>query len=609
AITGNGTTGYVAGIIGVVYSQLGLYKMTNSGSVTSLGNYVAGIVGLIEESDLVVSEMISSGAITSSGRDGFVAGLIGATNKNITIKTSVSNSGNVTAEGSNIGGMFGYIKLGFTANAAVTIANTGSVRTNGENVGGVIGNIEGEFTLAENGYIYNETNSIDAKGDNVGGIIGLAQDKVTVNASNVVNSIRNTGRINSAYASDAGHNVGGIIGYAMSSVVLSRSILNSGSVIGEYNVGGVIGLYASTTDSLEFTNTISNSGSIKANLYDDNNSSYVGGVVGYSGSSILLSCSVTNSGAIDAVGKYISGMFGYVNGDLVATGANLSYESSGDINSATSTQVETKYIGGVAGLVTGKVDLQFDISTTGSISGQDYIGGVIGFAESTTAGVLLGDVENGDPYTTIAATGNIGYVGGVIGYTASSLNIVSALNNATISSKGGYVGGIAGRVGSTNNDDTQNMVIVDFATNSGRITATANVSNYVGGIVGYVSNNLVNNGLGSMLSNTNSVSASGNEGYIGGIAGLVFDTVDVSTIRNTGASVTSNNVVATSESDTVGYVAGLIGKTNIFTNNTAAYNTAEVSSMGNYIGGIVGYIARTAIMYSVENAGPVTSNG
>ena len=81
--------------------------MTNSGNVTSLGDYVAGIVGYIDDSDLIVSEMLSSGAITSSGSEGYVAGLIGRTNNNITVKSSISNLGSVTSEGSNVGGMFG----------------------------------------------------------------------------------------------------------------------------------------------------------------------------------------------------------------------------------------------------------------------------------------------------------------------------------------------------------------------------------------------------------------------------------------------------------------------------------------------------------------------
>ena len=44
-ITGTGDIGYVAGIIGVTTSEVTLTKVSNSGDVTSVGDYVAGVIG------------------------------------------------------------------------------------------------------------------------------------------------------------------------------------------------------------------------------------------------------------------------------------------------------------------------------------------------------------------------------------------------------------------------------------------------------------------------------------------------------------------------------------------------------------------------------------
>ncbi|MFR9602723.1 MAG: GLUG motif-containing protein [Rikenellaceae bacterium] len=131
--------------------------------------------------------------------------------------------------------------------------------------------------------------------------------------------------------------VGGVVGFASYSKVLY--CYNKADVEGDYNVGGVVG-YTIQSSII----SCYNSGSIADNgTLDD--SSYIGGIVGYYNSGGLNVISCYNSGSVYSSGYAVGGIIGHVNG-YNAVLSNC--YNSGTVASGTST-IFTKYSAALVG--------------------------------------------------------------------------------------------------------------------------------------------------------------------------------------------------------------------------------------------------------------------
>ncbi len=213
----------------------------------------------------------------------------------------------------------------------------------------------------------------------------------------------------------------------------------------------------------------------------------------------------------------------------------------------------------------GKIE---NLSVSGSVSGNDYVGGI--------AGDNRGSVEDCD--FTGSVSGN-NYVGGVVGLNRGS--VINCTNTGSVKGSGNRVGGVVGY----NNGGT-----VKNCYNTGNISGNISYNdsgNHVGGVVGYNS--------GSVENCHNIGSVSGNS-YVGGVVGVNSSTVK--NCYNTG-SVKGSGI----------YVGGVVGNNGGSVTN--CYNTGEVS--GNYVGGVVGMnnsgdSSASASVTNCYNTGTVTGN-
>ena len=393
--------------------------------------------------------------------------------------------------------------------------------------------------------------------------------------------------------------VGGVVGYSYKRSTVTNCY-NTGSVIGEERVGGVIG-YATTTNVTNCYNT----GSV-------NGEKHVGGVVGYSrsaynGSTTVANC--YNTGSITG-SNYVGGVVGYNTGDsnngtvidCCNAGSITGEEDVGGVVGSSNCTVTNCYntgevtgigygrVGGVVGSDSGTVT---DCYNTGSVNGEERVGGVVGHGLTITdcynEGSITGKDDVGgvvgcNAYSnyngTVTNCYNIGIVnghervGGVVGYNESgttTTTVTSCYNTGSITGSN-YVGGVVGY-------NSSNSHVTDCH-NTSSITG----GNYVGGVVGYNGNN------GTITNCYNVGSVTGNY-YIGGVVGYgVGDTV--TNCYNTG-SVTGNY-----------YIGGVVGDN--LGSVTNCYNMGSVSSTDDHVGGVAGYVERDGTVTNCYNTGRVS---
>ncbi len=183
---------------------------------------------------------------------------------------------------------------------------------------------------------------------------------------------------------------------------------------------------------------------------------------------------------IDSTADY-QGLFGYVDTGGTVKDLGVSGSVSGN-----------NYVGGVVGYNSGHVKNCYN---TGSVSGSgNSVGGVVGYnSGSVTNCYNIGDVSGSK------------YVGGVVGYNYSGGSVTNSYNTGAVSG-GADVGGVVG----LNSGNVENCY------NTGTVSGPdSGTSNYVGGVVGQ------NHGSVTNCYNTGTVSGpdSGTSNYVGGVVG------------------------------------------------------------------------------------------
>lgn len=343
--------------------------------------------------------------------------------------------------------------------------------------------------IAGSGKVQLSEFALRVSADNSGGIVGHAKSKTNVKQS----SNTSTSKIN------GDNNVGGIVGYAdgtSSNKVVIDSAVNSGAVTGNNNVGGIVGggTYASLTTSA------TNSGSIKG-------VSAVGGIVGCAGdiNASNKGFSITNASNTGTVtstgGEYVGGISGYSRD----TSYSGTISNEGNISAS-----KTEIVGGVVGYLFGGT--LAGTSNTQSVSGAGNVGGIVGVLEgatidgATNSGTVTATGNNvggivGRAYTSSTdasaikifncynvgeiSNANSDSVGGIVGYARSEsagvLVVKYCYNKAKISGKT-YIGGIVGSIYTGKYSTIENC----YTTVDGTYTITATGTNVttIGAIIG-----------------------------------------------------------------------------------------------------------------------------
>ncbi len=232
------------------------------------------------------------------------------------------------------------------------------------------------------------------------------------------------------------------------------------------------------------------------------------------------------------------------------------------------------YVGSLVGKSSGTIS---NVYVTGNVTGSgNYIGGLVGRSSGTVSNV----------YITSNVTGSGDYIAGLVGYNdLATINNVTASGSVTAS--GRYVGGLVG----SNSGPLSNISV------SGSVTGS---DYFTGGLVGYNNLATINN-----VTASGSVTASGR--YVGGLLGSnsgslsnVYASGNVQGSSHIGGLVGSNsgellhtyatgNVVGSSD-----YVGGLLGTNGSPLSN--AYATGNVNGSNKKVGGLVG-----------SNSGPLSN--
>ncbi len=532
---------------------------------------IGGFVGYMSNGKIIgstnMAKVLTETTETSNvSAGGIVAHYVGGT------ITDCINEGEVKAN-RYCGGLIGHA----TAINFENLVNNGKVISKFES-GGVIGVIikNGNYTLAS--HLINNGEVVGV--ERVGGVIGRiyhvldAYDHDT-NYNLKISNLTNKGCVTGSTE------VGGIIGslytivtgtYASgSTTVTMQAFANTGNVSGVNKVGGLLGYVYTDNGASKISNSTS-SAVITAE-------SYVGGIAGHVENLQIISCSNVDS-SVNATGYTISGTtyYGYVGG-YVGYGYYVE-----DCHNAVEINYTQKggYVGGIAGRLLNRI---VESSNTANIQAEQasYVGGLVGnitcFGTYTMAGL-----------TNSGSVSGLDYVGGIIGeminvreeYDLDSHYTLTlkAFKNSGVVNGNNRVGGILGnvncRVTGTYADGSV-IILASNLTNSGNVTGNY----YVGGHIGYAYSD---NG-SSQLSASNSSAEIVAQAYVGGLAGML-ENIKIADCSNENSTLNATGYVLDGTTY-YAYIGGYVGYGYYVEN---CHNAVEIlyEKQGRYVGGIAG---------------------
>lgn len=336
---------------------------------------------------------------------------------------------------------------------------------------------------------------------------------------------------------------------------------------------------------------ISVSGDISADK-----STNVGGVAGYV-STIGTYTITTVSNAANVSGlTYVGGVFGKVN-DYISNGTSYYDLVLVDIHNSGNVNATEDFAGGITAYINaeatgfgGKITTTIqDCSNNGKVSGNYYVGGIVGQAQGYSTG-LEPNVSIIDECTNKAEIFAKAYVGCIAGQT-SKYKVINCDNEGSKLSASGYyledgkkyayVGGLVGR--GFCEENCTNYVDISYSAGG----------SYVGGLVGYCDKG----GNISVKHLVNKGTISGNS-YVGGVWGMVNDYVNngcyagtftMEQITNEGAVSGSGDFVGGHAGYLTGEITGISGSLSwAIYDGLNSGNISGDSNVGGLFGGFYG---------------------
>ena len=309
AVTGTGSNvGGIACSNGASSSQTGsIIDAKNTGSIKGNGN-VGGIVGtnLVNS---IIADASNSGEVTSTGQ--YTGGISGINKGSL---TNIDNSGKVTGT-NQVGGISGvnHNNASSSQNAGtIDKANNTGVISGSVSVGGIVGenysNISNSInsgdvigTLQKAGGIVGLNGMLDAKSGTIENVIntGFVTGKTFVggiagyNKAAKIENARNSGKVNADVDGFGQSLAGGITGYNSNSGQIFSAV-NTGVVFGQGSfVGGICGASDGAATTVENAYNIGNITGTEA----------VGGIVGSNDNGNTLK-NVYNTGTVSGSNAY-----------------------------------------------------------------------------------------------------------------------------------------------------------------------------------------------------------------------------------------------------------------------------------------------------------------
>ncbi|MCD8098748.1 MAG: hypothetical protein LUE31_12175 [Lachnospiraceae bacterium] len=305
----------------------------------------------------------------------------------------------------NVGGVGGYrVPVRYLSASDITMTGTG------DNVGGLVGQSNTTFT-----YVSASDITVTGRGANVGGAAGSMNTSIsysdfsdiTVRATDSGASSIAVAYLDGVLTSEGdlrkGSAVGGVVGSTSSAIyyvsVTDVEVYASGSYVGgvvgatnsylTYVVADDLDVHASGDDVGGMAGHLCTTNSCYANSVTDADvytaGDYVGGFAGYvrsgpSGYSSALYSNMVQATVTTTAGKYAGGFAGY------------SYYVYQFFNNTVEADVSAagNYVGGMIGYALRPTDVPalyyYRNIVTSKVSGADYVGGQIGFANTTLTG-------------------------------------------------------------------------------------------------------------------------------------------------------------------------------------------------------------------------------
>ena len=289
-----------------------------------------------------------------------------------------------------------------------------------------------------------------------------------------------------------------------------------------------------------------------------------------------------------------AGFFGYIDGTYVH---GIEFVGVGTVSAS-------NYLGGIVGYANGGriEDCTFRVRATigqQELKGGSYVGGLVGYANGTA--IIHNSDTNDYGKLMQASVSGVNYVGGIVGEwivtNANQINgdsyILSYANDFTVTGSGSYAGGIAGKLDASG--CTTDLTYLGLYTNGKAVTGSDNVMDVVGvNYVGALFGAFIGNGYHYDADNS-------------GVRSVIL----VKSLDDIRA-----NVIA--DGDGVGYVmGGLIGyaekvgiligcdwtsETMVVNSNTIAKTGVYVNAKGvtSFVGGLVGVLGENATIESVK---------
>lgn len=513
----------------------GIEKVSIEYSFSDRAREYVGLFGYIDGTRIVGIDVVGKGTILGNK---YVGGIVGYANggkiENCTFSVE-SLSNDKVSGGDYVGGIVGY------ANGATIVQKT-DINTYGEFMqakvvgASYVGGIAGEWIV---------TNANQINGDNY--ILSYAANLISVVGNgSYVGGI--AGKLDaSGCTTDLTY-----LGFYTNGKAGADDVMD---VYGTSYVGALFGAFIGNGYHYDADNSgvrsvilVKSPDDIRANVIanDDGVGYVMGGLIGYAEKvGILIGCNwtsesmVKNGSTIAKTGVYVDakGNTSFVGGLVGVLGENATIESI---------KQEVAVVGGKATISGG----QYSVVNKIAIKGKDFVGGLIGYIASSagsyfgTTGTILG---NSIKFYNEAQVEGVNYVGGIVGglgivenyasYIGSDDNLKKllsathntnaailgystlesdpytqnpfgkAVNAASVTGSGNYVGGLFGYVGdrvrlTLENDPISTVMNVEqldtpygylnvYNGNKGKTTDGAIIikgASYVGGITGWLDN-------------------------------------------------------------------------------------------------------------------------
>lgn len=392
---------YVGGIIGRIHNST-ISSCTTTGDVNGIRD-VGGFAGQVWNNSSVTDCTVTSDVTSTSG-----CAAVGFGHASGVTITRLKADGNVTG-GSYVGGVFGHstVLSGNTSVGGATLTDCtikGNV-TGDSIVGGLVGYCKDSFPLNISGC--SSVGIVTGSSKYVGGAVGQTTSPT---------EIRNTSHV--GYVSGTSH-IGGLVGYSAHYKLLMDDSYAIGDIsASNNNVGGLVG------SSILGGNTFKYIYSYKGRYdvyygegYFDKIIYEIGQVVTWEGSSyVIVTRTMANTNSYDCIDKKTSKYIYYYtyNGDV--------YSYRYEAYPVSERNITNSYY-------------------CGSITGKDYVGGLVGEGKSLT-------LNNNYAYSSLISGDN--GVGGISGYMHGSegLSVINSCvaNVEAVNARQSNVGRIYGSI-------------------------------------------------------------------------------------------------------------------------------------------------------------------